>query len=116
MKSRVGTYMYMAPEVQDKTQSYQGQDVDCFAFGVCLLVAKIMEYPWKKPDRYSGNYEKLVDDYGTRSEKFWSNYANCNLTTEFKCFIESMLAFNPTTRATIADILGHEWMRGEVIS
>ena len=54
MKSRVGTFMYMAPEVQDKTVLYQGQDADCFAFGVCLLVAKIMEYPWKKPDRYAG--------------------------------------------------------------
>jgi len=25
-----------------------------------------------------------------------------------------MLALNPTTRPTMADILGHDWMRGEV--
>jgi len=34
-----------------------------------------MEYPWKKPDRYGGGkYETLVDDYGTKAEKFWKEY------------------------------------------
>jgi len=116
MKSRVGTFMYMAPEVMDKTVTYQGQDADCFAFGVSLLVAKIMDYPWKKPDRYSGKYETLVDENGTKAEKFWAHYSDCELSDEFKGFIESMVAYNPTCRATMADILGHEWMRGKVIS
>ena len=110
--------MYMAPEVHDKTVPYQGQDVDVFAFGVAILIAKIMEYPWKKrPDRFGGgNYELLVDDNGTKADKFWDSYPNHTFTEEFKSLIENMLAFNPTSRATIVDILGHEWMRGEVIT
>jgi len=48
--TRLGTPMYMAPEIFDKTIPYQGQDADIFAFGVSLFVAKIIAYPWKKAD------------------------------------------------------------------
>jgi len=76
-----------------------------------------MDYPWKKPDRYSGKYELLVDENGTKAQKFWSNYdEECSLSEDFKGFIESMLAFNPISRATMADILGHPWMRGRVLT
>lgn len=82
-----------------------------------MLVAKIMDYPWKKPDKYGGgNYETLVDDYGTKADKFWNKYDDCEITEDFKSFIESMLAFNPISRATMADILGHPWMRGKTIT
>jgi len=36
------------------------------------------------------------------------------VTEDFKELIEGMLAYNPTTRPTMADILGHRWMRGNV--
>ena len=50
MSTRLGTPMYMAPEVLDTAVKYQGQDADCFALGVSLFVARTIGYPWKKPD------------------------------------------------------------------
>ena len=37
-----------------------------------------------------------------------------NLTDEFKQLVSLMLKHNPMARPTIADILGHPWMRGDV--
>lgn len=36
------------------------------------------------------------------------------MSEDFKDLIENMLAFNPTSRPTMADILGHNWMRDKV--
>ena len=41
MKTRLGTWMYMAPEIIDRTIQYQGQDADCFALGVSMLCCKV---------------------------------------------------------------------------
>ena len=119
MSSYVGTEMYMAPEILNKSLPYQGQDADCFAFGVMLLVTKIEDYPWIKPDitnEQNRNYKHLAFEGGFKSNNFWNKYADKNLSTEFKNFISSMLSYQPSSRPTIADILGDQWMRGEVIS
>lgn len=115
--TRLGTPMYMAPEIFDKTIPYQGQDADIFAFGVSLFVAKIIAYPWKKADPIQDDgYALLAADYGENSQKFWAQYSDRLLSTEFKNLIESLLAAVPSSRPTMADVLGHPWMRGEVMS
>lgn len=69
MKTRKGTPMYMAPEIMDRTVYYQGQDADCFAFGVSLLVAKFMEYPWEKCDlEKDESYRLLAGDNGINAD------------------------------------------------
>jgi len=61
--TRLGTPMYMAPEIFDKTVPYQGQDVDCFAFGVSLFVGKVIDYPWKRPNPIEDDkYNMLAGD------------------------------------------------------
>lgn len=118
LKSRLGTNMYLAPEIIDKTLQYQGQDVDCFALGVSLLVSKIREYPWKTPNiDTDDNYNMLVHNHGTESDAFWSIFEEENtIDTKLKDLLEMMLAYDPTSRPTMVDILGHEWMRGETDS
>lgn len=44
-RTTLGTPMYMAPEIVNK-QPYQGADVDLFAFGVTLMVARLVAYPF----------------------------------------------------------------------
>jgi len=113
MKSRLGTYMYMAPEIQDKTVQYQGQDGDCFALGVCILVCKLNDYPWKVPDMEQDvNYKLFAGYHGCDSDKFWAKFAKSNLSENFKNMIELMLAHDPSSRMTMSDILGHPWFRG----
>merc|ERR1712183_139502 len=115
MSSYVGTEMYMAPELLNKTVPYQGQDADCFAFGVMLLVTMIEDYPWIKPDindERNRNYKNLSFEGGFKASSMWKKYKN--LPTEFKNFITSMLSYQPSSRPTMADILGDPWMRGQV--
>jgi p90 ribosomal S6 kinase len=113
MKSRCGTYMYMAPEILDRTAYYQGQDSDCFAFGVCLLVSKLGDYPWARPDvNIDEHYKALANSHGVNADKFWALYKDCMISDDFKNLIESMLAFDPSSRPTMADVLGHSWLRG----
>lgn len=115
MNSRLGTTMYMAPEIQDKAIYYQGQDADCFALGVTMLVSKLMSYPWRKPDIVSDlNYRLFAANAGVEADKFWTKVSAKDQTADFKDLMESMLAYNPTSRLTMADILGHAWMRGPV--
>ena len=46
MKTRLGTPMYMAPEIEAE-KPYNGADADVFAFGTMLFVAKVFAYPWE---------------------------------------------------------------------
>ena len=43
--TRKGTRMYMAPEIEE-AKVYQNEDIDVFAFGTMLFVAKCVAYPW----------------------------------------------------------------------
>ena len=115
MKTRKGTLMYMAPEIIDRATYYQGQDADCFALGVSLFVGKFLDYPWAKPDiDDDADYRLLAGDNGTNADAFWAKYEGEAPTEDFKDLIEGSLAYNPTTRPTMVDILGHRWMRGKV--
>ena len=47
MKTRLGTSMYMAPEIEEE-KKYNGADADVFALGTMLFVAKAYAYPWDR--------------------------------------------------------------------
>ena len=49
-------------------------------------------------------------------EQFWAKYAHVKASSEFKHLISGILAYQPSSRPTIADILGDPWMRGPVMS
>ena len=117
MKTKLGTSMYMAPEVHDKTVFYYGQDADCFALGVSMFISKARMYPWKKPDIDTDqSYKLLAGSNGLNANKFWANFEELDIDDDFKDLIEGMLTFDPTSRPTIGDILGHSWMRGPTCS
>jgi len=84
--------------------------VDCFAFGVSLFVGKVIDYPWKKPDPIEDDkYNLFAGDAGQNAPQFWAQYEDGtrNLSIEFKQLIEALLAKEPSSRPTMADILGH---------
>ena len=116
MNTPVGTPMYMAPQVTVDRIKYQGQDADIFAFGVMLLATRIGDYPWKVPTLEDENYRYIAQFGGLNVEEFWKKYAHRNVTPEFKSFITTLIAFEPSSRPTMADILGDPWMRGEVLT
>ena len=81
-------------------------------------MARVFGYPWKRPDIFKdNNYRIFAEDNGVHADKFWSQQ-ECKypLNDDFKSLIEGLCAYNPTSRPTMADILGHPWMRGETLT
>ena len=48
--------------------------------------------------------------------RFWQNYDKWKVSEDFKELVSLLLAPDPGSRPTMADILGHEWMREEVVT
>ena len=57
-KTRLGTPMYMAPEIEIG-KPYQGADADVFAFGTMLFVAKVIAYPWERAKKSDEGYAAI---------------------------------------------------------
>jgi serine/threonine protein kinase len=57
---------------------------------------------------------------GKRGDIFWRTHCKnkengeAYFSEEFKSLIESMLALEPSSRASVADVLAHPWMKGEM--
>jgi len=66
-KTTLGTPMYMSPEIVDK-QPYQGSDADLFAFGVTLMVARLVAYPFNEASLRDDKYKLLQ---GADAHLFW---------------------------------------------
>jgi len=113
-RTTLGTPMYMAPEIVDK-RPYQGSDADLFAFGVTLMVARLVAYPFNNASLNDDKYKLLA---GENSALFWKPYKKAvpGLTDEFIHLITSMLQHSPAARPTMADVLGSRWMRGETVT
>ena len=51
-----------------------------------------------------------------RADLFWRYHSKSHLSNEFKDLLTSMLQPIPPHRLTLADVVGHPWMEGEVAS
>ena len=71
-ETRLGTPMYMAPEIENN-QLYQGADVDVFAFGTMLFVAKVIAYPWERALKSDKGFAAISGDKMI-NQKFWNEY------------------------------------------
>ena len=81
--------MYMAPEILNKVP-YQGSDVDLFAFGVTLLVARLVAYPFNQAHLSDDKYKLLQ---GADSALFWKSYKKnvAGLNDDFINLVTGML-------------------------
>lgn len=68
-RTRLGTEMYMAPEIVSGSE-YQGADVDLFAFGVMILVLRLMAYPFEEASMKDSDFKQLYD----KPDLFWRKY------------------------------------------
>lgn len=106
--------MYMSPEIVRK-EAYQGSDADLFAFGVTLMVARLVAYPFNQASMSDDKYKQLT---GADSHLFWKSYKKNikGLSDDFINLITIMLSHHPAARPTMADVLGHKWFRGETVT
>jgi serine/threonine protein kinase len=116
LKTYLGTQGYMAPEILSKSSQYYGISTDIFAAGVILFILVTGKPPWSKASPQNMNYHKFCTN---RHTEFWKEQRNqirqkdtaFDFSKDFMSLINSMLAFDPTHRPTVGEILTSEWMR-----
>ena len=115
-KERVGTSEYMAPEVIEKKE-YDGEKADIFSTGVLLftiLTSKI-PFPIAKIYNEGSKIKQLYRFIKEKDEKnFWETLKENHidgLSSDFKDLFFKMVAFEPSERPTIKEILKHAWMK-----
>lgn len=89
-------------------KNYNGLMNDLFAAGVTLFILITGKGPFNTATPQSGNYQYIAMNY---FEKFWSVYEKKKkYSSNFKSLINSMLAFDPTYRLSISEVMSHPWM------
>ena len=119
MKSYVGTPAYMAPELLGKNRNYKGQDVDLFAVAVVLFIM------YAKCPPFNGGNATLKDPFyklivTNKFDLFWKAHEAVKpkgyFSADFKELLTCMFQERPHMRLAMADLVGHDWMKGEVAS
>ena len=103
---------YMAPELVN-TMPYQAQVVDLFALGIILFNMFTCQRPFTVANDEDDWYRYICEG---RMDLFWKKHEQDfakGFSHEFKDLISCMLHVNPQNRLCMADIVGHNWMKGE---
>ena len=112
LKRILGSPAYMAPEFYVNPCSYQGHVVDLFALGILLFNLFSGTEPFKKAKSSDPQFEKIALN---RYDTFWASFEHIrDFPEDFKDLINNMLQLNPLQRLSMADIVGHPWMLGEM--
>ena len=99
----------MAPELHLK-MAYSGNLVDLFAAGTILFIMVLAHPPFGKADPRDPLYKLICTN---KHECFWNYHEKkCAVSKEVKNLLNSMLAFDPTQRLSIGEIMAHKWMQG----
>ena len=105
----------MAPEIHARLP-YVGTSVDLFASGIILFIMVAGTPPFSKADPKDPYYKLIVNKtYDT----FWKAHSRGKpngeafFSPEFKDLIVHLLAYEPSSRPTLQQILDHPWTSGE---
>lgn len=94
-------------------KNYNGVMNDLFAAGVTLFILMTGKAPFNNANPNTGLYQFIALNY---PDKFWKMHdKKQKQSMEFKNLINSMLAFDPTHRLSIAEILSHPWMTQDIL-
>ena len=106
----------MAPEVIQKKE-YDGEKADIFSTGVLLFTILSSRIPFPNAKIFNeGNqidqlYRFIIEK---KEETYWKTLKEVGIdgfSPEFKDLFFKMVAFEPSERPTIKEILNHDWMR-----
>ena len=107
LQENSGTLRYKAPEIL-MNQPYNGIKADIFSLGQLLfnLVTGLNGF---KSARQDDQLYRLIMEHNY--DQYWNQFANINLSQNFKDLFVRMVSFNPEQRPTIDQILNHPWMQ-----
>ena len=111
-KTVCGSDSFKSPEMLMK-KNYNGVMNDLFAAAVTLFILVSSQPPFISAMPNTGLYKLIAMNY---VDKFWSTHEKkVKFSPELKDLLNSMLAFDPTHRMTIPEILAHPWMTGDIM-
>eukprot|EP00227_Mantoniella_beaufortii_P010333 CAMPEP_0197592600 /NCGR_PEP_ID=MMETSP1326-20131121/15182_1 /TAXON_ID=1155430 /ORGANISM="Genus nov. species nov., Strain RCC2288" /LENGTH=350 /DNA_ID=CAMNT_0043158317 /DNA_START=96 /DNA_END=1148 /DNA_ORIENTATION=- len=102
-KTRIGTPAYIAPEVYQGIQPYDGKASDVWACGVVLYVMLAGRYPFQDPDHPTNNHATMWRVLDIKYEM------PPNLSDECKDLLRLIFVKDPHYRIPIAGIGQHPW-------
>jgi len=107
----------MAPEINLKLP-YSGVAIDLFAMGIILFVLHSGNPPFNHADPKDIYFKQLCTN---KHLIFWEAHLKFKqnkkyYSSGFKDVINSLLAFDPTQRMTLAELKKHPWVNGQVAS
>lgn len=110
-KGVVGTYEYMAPEVF-KGKEYDGEKADIFSTGILIftLLKGFLPFPFDNITKKRKYYSIFISK---KEERYWKILKDLDIdfSPEFKDLFKKMVAYKPSDRLTIEEILNHIWFR-----
>ena len=100
-----GTRYMMCPQMFEEGKTYNGIDADIFSLGVLLYQLVTSGRGFLNVNRNS--YQNIKDK---KYEKYWeNNFRSEELSDEFKKLFIRMVAYEPSERPRIKDILKDSW-------
>lgn len=113
-KTKLGTESYMAPEIHAR-RPYIGTSVDLFACAIILFIMITQHPPFQRAEPTDPFYRLLC---ANRADLFWRAHSKNKpvgfFSESFMHLITAMLQFDPAQRPTMAEVLQHDWLQGEM--
>jgi serine/threonine protein kinase len=101
---------YIALEVINNRQPYNGEFVDMFSFGVILFYMKLLKQPFFSINEADIHYNLFLRD----KTKYWKNFSKLTTLDDSFCDLIGRLLGNvPENRGSVDIILQHEWLAKE---
>jgi len=120
LHSRCGSRSYMAPEVTNRqissVRGYDGFQADVWSLGVCLFAIHLGFFPFEQADPESDWRARRVVEAqrrgGSSMATIFGFYPQkpLSLSPALLHLLDHMLVFDPSRRATLADVAAHPWI------
>jgi serine/threonine-protein kinase SRK2 len=115
--TRLGTLMYIAPEVMMHTgdHGYDARQADVWSCGVVLYVMLTARYPFRSTGDFGGENS---ESWSTMSHQAYRDSLKRVSTASDECndMLAKMLDPDPMTRLQIVDVMEHAWFQKSSLS
>ena len=104
-----GRLMYMAPELLDENEAFDGYSADLWASGIVLFVLCVGLAPFKFAEHSEKRYAKISSGgLGSLMKSL-----KISLSPEACDLLQNMLHEDPRDRLSLAEVMNHPWVMGE---
>lgn len=104
-----GKFFYMAPEIYDNREAFDGFAIDVWSAGAMLFMMLTGAPAFEKPTASDPCFEWIMNGRLSEMIDAW----NKQLSPEAISLLEGMLCVNANSRLTLDQVMKHPWVTGE---